>query len=305
MFWEEWEVPFSFRAEPPPLSAYRGFALSYYGSDDHRWWIALSAQAALCSKEIYLEVRERSRLYWVPDNVRRAWRVMGVEGILEGVQSEVTEKIVRLLGYVERIRWRVADQLNRQPPMNMGTFTPVNDKGDRVPFDVTQWAPMVPSSGIVAHAPVPESDRVAFKVDRGARYYGNTLSWPRYDYPEGIPTHNDDMRNPGRHGLTRKPMRAAERALRGMLNDAGYYGRCAVSVWLSIRSSKTSWICVGSWRIEHALMIYLSRRTLEGLRIIGGLSHPPVLLVLKGTARDHQGLRVGTQDLSLLQILRR
>ena len=75
--------------------------MHYYGSDDHRWWIALSEHAALCLNALHLEVMERSRLYWVPDNVRRAWRIMGVEGILEGVQSVVTEKIICLVGYVE------------------------------------------------------------------------------------------------------------------------------------------------------------------------------------------------------------
>ena len=112
---------------------------------------------------------ERSRLYWVPDNVRRAWRIMVVEGILEGVQSEVTEKIIRLVGCVERIRWRLADRLNRQLPSNPGTFTPEYDNGDWVHFDVTQWASVVPSRGMVAHAPATESDRVAFQVDRGYR----------------------------------------------------------------------------------------------------------------------------------------
>ena len=167
MFWEEWEVPFSIRAETPPVFAYRGFALNYYGSDDHLWWISLSEHAILWLKTLFLEVMERSRLYWVPENVRRAWRVTGVEGILEGVQSEVTEKIVRLVGYVERICWRVADRPNRQLPMNPGTFTPVYDNGDWVHFDVTQWAPVVPSSGMVSHASVTESDRVTFQVDRG------------------------------------------------------------------------------------------------------------------------------------------
>ena len=224
MFWEEWGVPFSFRAETPPLFTYRGSALKYYGSYDQRWLIAVSEDAALCLKALYLEVMERSRLYWVPDNVRRAWRIMGVEGILEGVQSEVTEKIVRLVGYVEGIRWRVADRLNRQPLMNPGTFTPVYGNGDWVHFNVTQWAPVVPSSDMVAHAPVAESDRVAFHVDLGARFYGNTRSWPRYGYPEGITAHNDDVRKPGRHGLTCKPMTVAERALCGMRTDAGYYG---------------------------------------------------------------------------------
>ena len=179
MFWEEREVPFSFRVETPPLFAYRGFALNYYGSDDPRWWIALSEHAALFLKALYLEVMERSRFCWIPDTIRRSWRVMGAEAILEGVQSEVTEKIVRFVGYVERIRWRVADRLNRQPPLNPTTFTPVYDNGDWVHLDVTQWAPVVRSSGMVAHAPVPESDRVAFQVDRGTRFYGNRRLWPR------------------------------------------------------------------------------------------------------------------------------
>ena len=42
----------------------------------------------------------------------------------------------------------------------------------------------------------------------------------------------------------------------------------------------------------------------EGLRIIGELSRPPVLLLLKGTVRVRQGLKVGTQDQCLLQISR-
>ena len=46
------------------------------------------------------------------------------------------------------------------------------------------------------------------------------------------------------------------------------------------------------------------RRSLGVLRIIGGLSRPPVLLLLKGTVRGRQGLRVGIQDLSLLQMSR-
>ena len=83
---------------------------------------------------------------------------------------------------------------------------------------------MVPSSGILAHAPVMERDRVAFQVDWGCRFYGNTRPWPRHGYPDGVPAHDDDMRKPGRRGLTRKPMNVAERALRGMIKYAGYYG---------------------------------------------------------------------------------
>ena len=51
-------------------------------------------------------------------------------------------------------------------------------------------------------------------------------------------------------------------------------------------------------------MTYFSRRTLEVLKIIGGLSRAPVPLLLKGTVGIRQGLKVGTQDLSLLQMSR-
>lgn len=111
---------------------------------------------------------------------------MGVEGVLEGVQSEVTEKIVSLEGHVERIRWRVADRLNRQPPMSPDTFTPVYDNGDWVHIYFTQRALLVPLSAIFAYAPMTESERVKFNVDRSNLFCGNRRSRPRYVYPEGI-----------------------------------------------------------------------------------------------------------------------
>ena len=92
--------------------------------------------------------------------------------------------------------------------MNPNTFTPVYYNGDWVHFEITQLAPVVSLSGTVAHAPVTESDRLALlQVDRGIRFYGKTRSWPQYCYPEGIPAHDDDMPKPGRHGLTRKPIK--------------------------------------------------------------------------------------------------
>ena len=50
--------------------------------------------------------------------------------------------------------------------------------------------------------------------------------------------------------------------------------------------------------------MYFSRKKLEGLRIIVGLSRPPVFLLLKGMVRVRQGLKVGMQDQSLLQMSR-
>ena len=87
LFWEDWEVPFALRAEIPPVCAYLGFRMIFEGPDGPWWRIALSEHAVLCLKAVYFEVHDRQRLYWVPSSVRRAWRVMGLEGILEGVEE--------------------------------------------------------------------------------------------------------------------------------------------------------------------------------------------------------------------------
>ena len=178
------------------------------------------------------------------------------------------------------------------------------DNGDWVHFDVTQWVPVVASSGIVAHDPVTENDRVAFQVDRGTQFYGNTRSWPRYVYPEGIKAHDYDMRKPGRHGLTRKPMRVTKRALRVLLNEVRYSGPLLRLVMAEYPNFEDFVEMYGFVAYQARPDAVFSRRTLERLRIIGGLSLPPVLLLLKSTVRERQGLTVGTQDLSLLQMLR-
>lgn len=75
---------------------------------------------------------------------------------------------------------------------------------------------------MVARAPMTGMNRIALQVDRDSRFYGKTRSRSRFSYREGIPVNDDGMRKPSTHGLTRKAMRAAEIALSGMLNDAGY-----------------------------------------------------------------------------------
>ena len=104
LFWEDWEVQFALRAETPPVCAYLGFRVIFEGPDDPRWWIALSEHAVLCLKAVYFEVLDRQRLYWVPGSVRRVCRVMELKGILEGVEEGVADEVIRLVGYIERIK---------------------------------------------------------------------------------------------------------------------------------------------------------------------------------------------------------
>ena len=153
LFWEDWEVPFALRAETPPVCAYLGFRMIFEGPDNPRCWIALSEQAILCLKAVYFEVFDRQRLYWVPSSVRRAWRVMGLEGILEGVEKGVPEKVIRLVGYIERIRWGCVNWEYHQPPDVPETFTWVFDNGEFVMFDEAEWVPLLGEDGMVETVP--------------------------------------------------------------------------------------------------------------------------------------------------------
>ena len=125
--WEDSDVRFALRAETPPVCAYLGFRMIFEGPYDLRWWIALSKLAVLCLKEVYFEVLDRQRLYGVPSSVRCAWRVMGLEGILEGDEEGVVHKVIRLVRYIERMKWGCVNSEYRQPPDAPGIFTPVFD----------------------------------------------------------------------------------------------------------------------------------------------------------------------------------
>ena len=223
LFWEDSEVPFALRAETPQVCAYLGFGMIFEGPDDHRWWIALPEQAVLCLKAVYFEVLDRQRLYWVPSSVRRAWRVMGLEGILEGVEEGVAEKVIRLVGYIEHIKWGCVNSEYRQPLDVLWTFTPVFDNGDFVMFDVAGWVPHL-EDGMVETEPQDDGGRVALRIDHGARVYGNTQKLPRCRYPERLLSHDLNRHRADRYRLSKKQKRTAERALHKTIVGAGLHG---------------------------------------------------------------------------------
>ena len=206
------------------MCAYLGFRMIFEGPDDPRWWIALSEHAVLCLKAVYFEVLDRPRLYWVPSSVRRAWRVMELEGILEGVEEGVADKVIRLVGYIEHIKWGCVSSEYYQPPDVPGTFTPVFDNGDFVMFDVAEWVPLLGEDGMVETEPQDDESRVASRIDRGARVYGNSRKFPRWAYPDGFPSHDLNKPRAGRYGLSKNQKRTAERALRKTIVGAGLHG---------------------------------------------------------------------------------
>ena len=159
LFWED--VPFSSRAEIPPACAYLGFRMIFEVPDDPPSWIALSEHAVLYLKAVYFEVLDLQRLYCVPSSVRRVWGVMGLEGILAGVEEGVAETVIRLVGYIERIKWGCVNSEYLQRPDVPGAFTPVFHNGYFVMFDVAELVSLLGQDGMVETEPQEDESRVA------------------------------------------------------------------------------------------------------------------------------------------------
>ena len=78
------------------------------GPDSPLWYVALSEHRALCLKALYYEVMDQKKLFWVLDEVRRAWRLMDVEQMLTGCSPEIVGKIKSLVDFAERVRWELS-----------------------------------------------------------------------------------------------------------------------------------------------------------------------------------------------------
>ena len=113
---------------------------------------------------------------------------------------------------------------HRQPPDVPGTFTPVFDNGGFVMFDVAEWVPLLGEDGMVETEPQDDESRVALRIDRGARVYGNTRKLPRWGYPDGLPSHDRNQPRADSYGLSKKQKRTAERAMRKTIVGAGLHG---------------------------------------------------------------------------------
>ena len=69
---------------------------------DCKWVFFLSQRAAHCLTSACGHALEGT-LIWVPDAARRAWRVMGVDQILEGCPLIVVERCQELHQFIERV----------------------------------------------------------------------------------------------------------------------------------------------------------------------------------------------------------
>ena len=213
LLWEELEVLFALRAEAPPVCAYLGFHMIFECPHDPRWWIALSEHAVLCLKAVYFEVLDRKRLYWVSSSVRRASRLIGLEGILEGVEGGLADTYICLIGYIERIKWGYVNSEYRQPLDVQGTFKQVFNNCYFVMFDVAEKVPLLGEDGMVETEPQDDERSVALQIGRGTRVYGNTRKLPQWSYPDGLPSYDINQKTADRYGLSKKQKRAGERAL--------------------------------------------------------------------------------------------
>ena len=149
---------------------------------------------------------------------------MGLEGIVEGVEEGVADKVIPLVGYIERIKSGCVNSEYHQPPDVLGTFTALFDNGDFVMFDVAEWVPPLGEDGMVETEPQDDETRVALRIDRGARVYGNTRKLPRWGHSDGLPSHDLNQRRADRYGLSKKQKRTAERALRKTIVGEGLHG---------------------------------------------------------------------------------
>ena len=149
---------------------------------------------------------------------------MGREAILEGVEEGPADKVIRLVGYIVRIKWGCVNLAYFQPPDVPGTITPVFDNGDVVVFDVTEWFPLLGEDGMVDTEPQDDENRVALQIYRGACVYGNTRKLPRWGYPDGLPSHDLNQPRADSYGLSKKQKRTAERALLRSVMGAGLHG---------------------------------------------------------------------------------
>ena len=222
LFWEDWEVPYHFRSESPPFFAYLGFQLMTEGPDSPFWYVVLSEYSAVCLKALYYEVMDQKKIFWVPDEVRRAWRLMDVEQMLTGCSPDIVGKVKALADFVERVRWGSIPMGYRLPPVRPGPFTPVYTNGDFVPFAVVAWKPMLVAAYMPGIAPRSERERVTGQHDRGQRQYGDTRTQTREGYPARLRPSDRNQRNPDRFGLSKREKNAGERALFKMIEVAGY-----------------------------------------------------------------------------------
>ena len=174
--WLEWEVPYLLAMPMPTIVSYFKDHLVSDNLQDYPWHVFLSQWAANCLISAYGYALEGSPT-WVPDAVRRAWRVMGVDQILQGCPPMVVERCQELHEVIERVRWFDVPAQNRHLLNEVGSVTPVYGGGELVPFDPDNWRPVLLQAVLAVEIPTSQEDRVSERVDRGPYVFGKTEGW--------------------------------------------------------------------------------------------------------------------------------
>ena len=242
-WWIDYEVPFRFWAQTPPILTYRG--LLFMSPEHGRGWdLILRAEwAALCSVELIREARA-GRLWWLPDAVITDIRQLETGNILHGASGDEIRDLDTLLWEVRCIRWDRVPITNRFLPRDNSRFTPVYENGEFVEWDVTNWRTNLSED---MYLPLDPHDQPIGIADRGARHHGSNINQPSYVTPQGRQPGLDEFgREPGyrvseRYGASQREYSIAQRVVRNaaeqlgmftMLQDLGHQRRWTLTFFM-------------------------------------------------------------------------
>ena len=221
-WWNEFEVPYHFASQSPPVLAYRGLHLM--STNDHGWTLIVRAEwAALCAVELYDQACEGC-LWWLPPRIIEDIESLGVSYIFDGASPSTIADIDRLLWEIKGIRWNQVSNVNRFVPGTARDPTPSYDNVDFVEFNVDDWHTELPSD---MYVPLDDNDEPLEIADRGRRLYGDTRFWPSHVNPNGrAPGLDEYNREPSyrledRHGYSQSKWGVARSVVRSLAEQHG------------------------------------------------------------------------------------
>ena len=221
-WWVEYEVPYRFRAQTPPVLTYRG--LRFMSPHCRGWDLILRAEwATMCLIELLNEAYN-GWLWWLPSHVLDDINQLGVSNILREASSSVIESAEALLNEVRVIRWDRVTSENRLLPRMSYRFTPVYQSGEFVEFDVDNWCTQLAGD---MYLPRDSNGRVIGITQRGSRLYGSTVNQPAFVTPGGRqPGLDENDREPGyrvseRFGESQRKWSIARGVVRSVAEQLG------------------------------------------------------------------------------------
>ena len=224
-WWPEYEVPYGFRAQTPPVLTYRGIEFMRchsYGRD----LVLRTEWAAMCVVELYNEA-QGGFLWWLPSAVLNDIDQLGVSYIFDTASSSFVNDIESLLWEIKCIRWDQVSVVNRFLPRFAHEPTPTFQSGDFVEFNTSEWRTELDAS---MYLPLDVNSQPVGVVDRGQRIQGATDGLPSYSNPHGrLPGLDEQGREPGyrlaeRHGVSKTRWASARGVLRSLAEQHGIFG---------------------------------------------------------------------------------